>query len=430
VSHLVPRAVAGWLRELAANFRIVIVNGPRQAGKTTLLKQFQRDVGGTYVTLDNESTLEDARQDLRDFVRRPVPRPLIIDEIQRGGDSLILEIKMVVDQSNDRGQFILSGSSNFLTIPTLSESLAGRAVFVDLWPLSMAERTEAPLDTLDRILTDPAVLSSSYSIWSKSDYLQAIVAGGYPEAIPISSPRIKESWYSGYLDTVILRDIRDFARLQDPPLIHRLLRLIAARAGSALVLSDLASSLEVDRATIRNYLSYLNMVFLTVSLPPWIANLTIRSAKTPKTFLADTGLQASLMDAEVTDLLQLGHPALGSLVEGFVFTELLRQREITETRFRLYQYRTDQGREVDFVLECGYEKIIAIEVKASTNPPTNSDQHLRWLKEKLGDRMVAGLVLHMGDHGGSRGNGIYWAPISALWGNRELKPHSHLENQI
>jgi uncharacterized protein len=166
------------LQELASWLRVVIVNGPRQSGKTTLLRMFQERTTATYVTLDDAFQLAQARDDPATFVAQG-PSPLIIDEVQRGGDELIRAVKILVDQRQDRGQFILSGSARFLTVPTLSESLAGRAGFIDLWPLSLGERTGASADFADRVFGDPAILlDDRQSAWTRNNYLDLITAGG------------------------------------------------------------------------------------------------------------------------------------------------------------------------------------------------------------------------------------------------------------
>jgi hypothetical protein len=160
--------------------------------------------------------------------------------VQRGGDDLIRAIKIIVDRSQDRGQFILSGSARFLTIPTLSESLAGRAGFLDLWPLSLGERTGGTADFADRLFGEPSsLLASRESPWMRDAYLDLITESGYPEVLTIGVQAIRRSWYEGYLSTVIVRDIGDFVSLRDAEVIPKVLGLIAARSGSLMVHSDI-----------------------------------------------------------------------------------------------------------------------------------------------------------------------------------------------
>lgn len=422
MDDLIPRAASDQLTELAGRFRIAIVNGPRQAGKTTLLRLHQHVRGGEYRSLDVASTLATAEADPDSFVRVG-ERPLIIDEVQHGGDRLLRAIKEVVDSSRDPGQFILSGSTRFLTVPTLSESLAGRAVFVDLWPLSMAERTgHAGAVFLDRIFTEPTSLVGPTSSWTRDAYLSLASEGGYPEAASIPSLRERRSWFTGYVRMVTSRDVREFAHVSDPRTLSRLLALIAARSGSLLVWEDVARGLGVSSHSARTYFSYLETVFLASSVPAWSTNLTSRVTRTPKAFLTDVGLATHLLRVTPDTLRRPGHPALGGLMETLVYTELLKAQARTGDAFDISHFRDRDGREVDFVCEGPDGLVVAIEVKASASPRPDADRHLRWLRDKLGDRFAAGVVLYLGEHCYSIGNRMLLLPISALWGHA-TSPH-------
>jgi predicted AAA+ superfamily ATPase len=416
---LVPRLAQGLLDELAPALRIVIVNGPRQSGKTTMLRQYQRVHGGSYRTLDNRQDQEAALADPVAFaVDGESPR--LIDEVHLGGDWLVRAIKIAVDEDPRPGRFILSGSSRFLTIPTLSESLAGRAGFVDLWPLSMAEVTGGSADFLSRVFREPTSLQGTESSWTREEYIRAICLGGYPEARGLRSQVARSAWYDGYLTTVINRDISDFAEIGKLRAIPRLLGLVAARAGSPMVIADLARSADLDRATVRNYLTYLDTVFLTTEVLPWSTNLTPRLSKTPEVFLTDTGLAAHLLGATETDLRRVGHPALGGLVETFVHAELMKLATVTEIPVSIWQFRENTDREIDFILEGPGGAVVGIEVKATTSPGADTTKHLRWLRDRLGDRFTAGIVLHLGQRASSFGDNIWAVPVSALWGNGML----------
>jgi predicted AAA+ superfamily ATPase len=327
---------------------------------------------------------------------------------------------MEVDENPTPGQFILSGSSRFLTVPTLSESLAGRAVFIDLWPLSVAERTEGPADFINRVFADPAALMGPESPWARDMYIDAIAAGGFPEALALTSPTARKAWYDGYLTTVINRDISDFAEIDKAYAIPRLLGLVAARSGSPLVLANLARSADLTRVTTRNYLTYLDIVFLTIETPAWSTNLTSKISKAPKLYVSDSGLAAHLLQATPEALRVPGHPALGMLLETFVLTELVKLRPLADTAVSIWHFRDHDGREVDFILEGPQGQIVALEIKAAISPGSGSVRHLRWLKEQLGAKLTAGIVFHLGTKSSSYGDGIYALPVSALWGNAPL----------
>lgn len=428
MDQLIARAASARLRELVRAFRVVIVNGPRQAGKTTLLEMFHAEEGGTLRSLDDADMRRAAVDDPVSFAAQG-SRPLVIDEVQRGGNDLVLAIKRAVDTDRGRGQFVLSGSSRFLTIPTLSESLAGRAVFVDLWPLSAAERFGASADFIDQVFTEPGRFVGAESQWSRQEYLELLCGGGFPEVAELTSGVARRAWFDSYVDTVAVKDVQQFAHVQQITALPRLLELVAARSGSSLVLRDLGEALGLTHATTRSYLSYLETVFAVEEVTAWSTNLSSRVTKSPKAFLTDTGLAAHLLQVSADDLQTIGHPALGPLVENFVFTELLKMRALTTRGFRLFHYRDRDGREIDFVCEGPGGRVVAIEVKASQSPRRSDSANLAWLRDRLGDRFTAGIVLYLGHNSLSLGDRLYLLPISAMW-NHGFAPYAVDDGQV
>lgn len=417
---ITPRFAQERLAEWSDAFRIVIVNGPRQAGKTTLLELFQQGNGGSFRSLDDAATLRAAIDDPVGFAGFG-DTPRLIDEIQLGGDDLVRAIKYLVDRDNRPGRFVLSGSTRFLTVPNLSESLAGRAIFVELWPLTVAERTGAPGDFCDQLfLGRDSFLENSESRWDRTAYLDVICAGGYPEALEMKTPRLRTSWFDGYISTVVLRDIASFAQIQATDLLPRMLGMVASRAGSQVVLSDLAKSLEINHATARNYLAYLDAVFLTAQVPPWSSNLTAKYVKSPKIYPTDSGLAAHLLGTDASALAQPGSPTAGALTENFVFAELTRLLSTSEFGATLYFYRDRDGREIDFVLERRDGTIVGIEVKTAATVGAKDFRHLRWLADQLGDRFRGGYVLYLGSATLPFSDGMAALPLSSLWHHREI----------
>lgn len=420
MSVLIPRNALARLIRLSPAFRVVIVNGPRQAGKTTLVRLLQEATGGSFRSLDDDATLAAAIADPREFVTYG-ETPRVIDEVQRGGDALVLAVKHTVDRDNARGQFVLSGSSRFLTVPTLSESLAGRAAFVDVWPFAMVERTGVTDDLAALLVNDPeALFGEATSPWMRSDYLRLVCQGGFPEAVAMDDAELRREWFRGYLRTVIQRDVRQFADIQHSAAIPRLLRLVAARTGSAAVVSDLAQSLAMDQKTIRNYLSYLDVVFLSIEVPAWSTNLSSKVAKSGRIYLADTGLAAQVMGVGPSTLALPGNAALGPLVETFVATELTKLLANHSEDLALHHFRDRDGREIDFIIEAPDGRLVGIEVKASSSVTASDFRHLRWLAEKAGDRLTAGIVLYLGEHALPFGDRMIAAPVSALWRHATL----------
>ena len=285
----------------------------------------------------------------------------------------------------------------------------------------MVERTGGPTDFFSRLFdTSSSGLSGHESGWTRDDYIRVICEGGFPEVLPFTSAAVKRAWYDGYLTTVINRDISEFAEIGKASAIPRLLGLVAARSGSPLVVADLARSADLDRTTTRNYLTYLDTVFLTVEVAAWSTNLTKRLSKTPKVFVTDSGLAAHLLGVTAPDLQRVGHPALGGLLETFVLTELLKLRTVSQIPVGIWQLREGENREIDFVLEGPGGAVVGIEVKATTSPGADTARHLRWFREKIGDRFRAGIVFHLGSRSSSFGDGIQAIPVSALWGHAAL----------
>jgi hypothetical protein len=253
--------------------------------------------------------------------------------------------------------------------------------------------------------------------WTRDDYIRVICEGGFPEVLALTSAVVRRAWYDGYLTTVINRDISEFAEIGRASAIPRLLGLVAARSGSPLVVADLARSADLDRTTTRNYLTYLDTVFLTAEVAPWSTNLTKRLSKTPKVFMTDSGLAAHLLGVTAPDLQRVGHPALGSLLKTFVLTELLKLRTVSQVPVGVWQLREGEDREIDSVLEGPGGAVVGIEVKATTSPGADTARHLRWFKEKIGDRFQAGIVFHLGSRPSSFGDDIRAVPVFALWGH-------------
>ncbi|MFF2085728.1 ATP-binding protein [Nocardia sp. NPDC058176] len=281
----------------------------------------------------------------------------------------------------------------------------------------MTERTRSGEDFLHTRLGKPQELLGVTSSWTRDQYLELVVTGSFPEVVGMANQNSRRRWFAGYLRTIIERDIREFADIRHAQALPRLTSMIAARAGSSFIASDVGNGLSLSGETVSNYLRYLETVFLVASAPAWSTNLVSRLTKAPKVFLTDSGLAANLGNTDADSLRRPGQRALGSLVETFVFAELLKLKSLTCDAFEIMHYRDRDGREVDFILETPDGRIYAIEVKASASPHSDDARHLTWLRDKLGSRFTAGIVLHLGAKGLSYGDRILSLPLSALWGH-------------
>lgn len=417
IMEFVPRAVADRLDELSDVFRVVVLHGPRQAGKSTILAQFAASRSGAFANLDDPATLAAATIDPGRFVDLGA-RPRIIDEVQRGGDRLLTSITAAVDSHAGAGQFVVAGSTNFLSTRAISESLAGRAAYLTVWPFSMAERVG--LDWEPDWLATLGQRATQLGLgWPRSAYLDLICTGGFPE--PISLPaRFRSTWFESYVDAVIMRDIREFHEVRNAAALQRILTLVATRAGSALVIGDVATTVEISATTVGNYLGYLEGVFLTLALPAWAPALPTQPARTSRSYIADVGLAAHLTGATPGGLDAPGSASLGLLVETFAVTELTRLLANDPAAPRLGHYRDRTGREIDVVAEYQDGSIIAIEVKATRSPSAADARHLTWLRDRMGERFRAGYILTMGDVALPFGDRITAIPLSALWNNQTV----------
>lgn len=399
-------------------FRVVVLHGARQSGKTTLVRQVATALGGTYATLDDEQTREAALDDPLSFLSGR-PYPLVVDEIQLGGDRLVRAVKRLVDSDNARGRFLLSGSTNFLTVPTISESLAGRSAILHLHPFSVAEAAGVaePAVTVERWF-EGGVETGRSSPLTRSDYLGLVCRGGYPE-VQAMAPRATRRWFEGYVESVTDRDITALVDVRRAGSLRALLRLAAARTSGEVNVAEWCRSLGIGRETLGSYLGWLRMVFLVHELPAWTRSPESRVVRRPKLHMADTGLAAALINTDATALEHPTAPATGSLLESFAANEIVRQLSAGDQPLQLHHYRDGAGHEVDLVIERADGALVAVEVKATQSPAPGHLAHLKWLRDRLDAAAPgvyrAGVLLHTGREAYKLGDRLYSAPIDALW---------------
>ena len=370
---------------------------------------------GTFERLDRAATLQAALADPDGFAAFG-ETPRAFDEVQRGGDPLIRAIKNIVDEDATRGQFLLNGSADFLTVPTISESLAGRAAFLELWPFTQGELHQAPDGFLNAAFTDPdRLLANGAPPQELGDYLDRVCAGGFPEAVAMP-PQARQTWFRDYLRTVIQRDIKDLSGARRTHELPKMLRLLAARTAGELVVENLHDDAGFgSRHTTEVYLGYLQMTYLVLLLPAWSRNLTSKAARRQKVHIVDSGLAAHLLGKTPKSLARPTDPARGQLIESFVVNELHRQTSWHYGTITLHHFRDRGGREIDIVAEAADGRLAAIEVKSSPVVDAKDARHLRWLRDKVPDEFVCGVVLHTGRRAYRLGDRIMALPVSRLW---------------
>jgi predicted AAA+ superfamily ATPase len=408
-AKLYPRWIEERVRIKLSDTRVVLLSGPRQAGKTTLAKKVAQ-AGTTFLTLDDPATLSAAKGDPVSFVRG-LDRATI-DEIQRAPE-LILAIKRSVDEDTRPGRFLLTGSANLLTLPTVADSLAGRMAMVGLLPLSMSEIKHKPSGFLDEVFHGRVPKLSAPILGS--DLVAAVLTGGYPEVLARVSWHRRRDWCLDYVRAIIERDVRDVARIGQAQQMPRLLRVLAQHSGQLVNYSGLGAALGLNHVTTQKYAGIFGQLFLTFLLPPWSRNELKRLTKTPKLHFLDSGLLAALRDLS-PQRLRNERGAFGPLLETFVVSEVLKQASWKGRSYQMSHYRDNDQNEVDLVIEDQDGRTVGLEVKAGATVRPADFSGLRRLSEASGKRFALGLVLYDGDTVVPFGPHLFAAPISSLWG--------------
>lgn len=406
---MIRRSITNRVLEGLADTPVVMVNGPRQAGKSTLLTQLAAEhLGAPYVTLDDATVLSAAAYDPAGFLRG-FPGAVAIDEAQRA-PGLLLAIKAEVDRDRRPGRFLLSGSANALTVPRVSESLAGRMEVHRLWPLSRAEVEGASACFVDLVLAgSPPMVSSELG---RRELLELALVGGFPEARARPSARRRRAWFASYLTSVVERDVRDLASISGLSDVPRLLEMLAARSAGLLTRSGLARDMAMSERTLGRYLALLEAVFLVALVPAWARNVGTALTKAPKVYTVDTGLMGQLLRiASAAD----AERDAGPLLETFVAMELIRQLGWSDSEATLHHYRTAGGREVDLVIEAFDGRLAAVEVKCAATVRAGDFAGIRHLMVATGESFVAGIVLYTGPTPVAFGERLWALPVESLW---------------
>jgi uncharacterized protein len=407
-NQIVPRKAAVRVADALQDTRAVLVVGPRQAGKTTLVKNFVTPEM-PYVTLDDPLTLSAAKSDPVGFIRG-LPAA-VIDEIQRAPE-LMLAIKEQVDRHPAPGRYLMTGSANVMALPKIADSLAGRLATVALLPFAQAEIEGSSGTFLDRIFAGEQPNADASAVGP--DLIERVMRGGYPEVQTRKTASRRTAWHEDYLALILDRDVRDIANIDQLEKLPRLVSMLGEHAGELLNVLSLTSPLGLSSLTVRKYITVLERMFLLRVLPPWHSNKLSRLIKTPKLHFLDSGLLASVR-GDSSPSFKDDKTRFGALLETFAFSELLKSASWSNTRYSVSHFRTKDKEEVDLVLEDSRGRIVGIEIKAAATLRSKDFRGLHMLQEAAGEKFVRGLVLHDHDRVTPHSEKIQAAPISALW---------------
>ena len=387
---------------------VVMVNGPRQCGKTTLARRFVEG-DRTYITLDDDTQLAAARADPAGFMRG-IDRA-IVDEIQRAPE-LLRAIKRSVDEDRRPGRFLLTGSANVLTLPQVAESLAGRMEVVNLLPLSRAEIRGAKPTFLEKAFSGK--VAKPLEIVLGADLVNAVLIGGYPEMLTRDDPKRRQAWAREYVDAIVQRDVRDVAEVDKLDQMPRLLRVLANHSGQLTNFMQTGAQINLDAKTTRRYIGVLEQLFLVRRLEPWFQNRLKRLVKTPKLHFLDAGLLAAVLGATAERIVK-DRSIFGPLLETFVLSEIMKQIAWLDETYAVHHYRDKDQDEVDIVIENDRGALVGLEVKAAATVNAGDFKGLRKLAKASRNRFMFGAVLYDGESTASFGERMFAAPVSCLW---------------
>ena len=406
IENYIPRSLETVLIKAIREFPVIILVGPRQSGKTTLLQHLYEG-SIPLISLEPPDVRSAAIGDPRGFLAL-YPPPVIFDEIQYAPE-LLPYIKEQVDAQRDRpGQFILTGSQNLLLMEQITESLAGRAAILKLLPMSQREILRTPHKPLPWESNQPVEISEAatyMALWER------ILKGAYPEIVR-DPGRDNRLWQASYVQTYLERDVRNLRNIGDLILFQTFLRALATRSAQLLNLSDLARDVGVAVNTARDWLSILNASFQVFILQPFLGNINKRLVKSPKVYFMDTGLLCYLVGLQDAQHASAG-PMGGAIFENLVAAELYKTITHRGDEPLMYFWRTAAGSEVDLIVET-QRKLVPVEVKLSATPRLEMAREIARFRKDFGDRVEQGYVIHPGDKILPLGEGTIALPFAGV----------------
>jgi predicted AAA+ superfamily ATPase len=395
---------------------VVVLNGPRTVGKSTLLSELAGRLGRAVIDCDDLATRAAVRSDPARFVESD--QPVLIDEYQHVPE-LLDAIKAQLNRDLRPGRYVLAGSTRYATLPEAAQALTGRVDIIPVLPLSQGEIGDVRETFVVRLLDGAGIdMTPAQMSTPRDEYARRATSGGMPVALRRPPGRSRSRWFSNYVNLVIDKDVLDISRVRQREMLPRLLGQLAARSGQVLNMAAMSGTIGLEKSTAENYVKLMEAVFLVYRLPAWGTTLGARITRHPKVHLVDSGVMAWLLNLTPQKITQATPAALteyGHLLETFAVGEILKQASWFDAPVTAGHFRTEAGDEVDLVLERDDGQVIAIEVKAGSRISGEDFRGLRQLKERLGLRLEAAIILYTGEHAYTHEDWITILPLDRLW---------------
>lgn len=396
---MVHRKLENIIVEMLNVFRIVAINGPRQSGKTTLQKKIARSKNMKYFTFDEVDVFNTASSDPKGFITYiSKDKDVAIDEVQMI-PNVIPAIKMTVDEENRKGMFLLTGSSDMFKNSKIKESLAGRMVSFNLFPLSYAEINNRDINVIDKFFSDDFNrFDTDFENITKTEFVSAVVNGGYPEVRSLPQ-KAKKAWFEFYIKARITKDIATIENIHLDKVsdLDKLLKLLAGQISSLVNYTNIANHINIADKTVAKYIQILEALYIIKLVPAYSNNQLKRVVKSPKVHFIDTGLASYLLNIDVEGSMVRQSEFFGNLVESFVYSELIKHQSYANIDVNIYHYRDQSQKEVDFVLEASNGDIVGLEVKSGSNIKSEYFKGLLALARTIHNKKFKGIVLYGGD---------------------------------
>jgi len=395
---------------------VLVLNGPRTVGKSTLLGELATRLRRPVIDCDDPAARAAVRADPGRFVESS--EPVLIDEYQHVPE-LLDAIKAQLNRDLRPGRYVLAGSTRYAAIPAAAQALTGRVDILPVLPLSQGEIDGVTETFVSRLLDNAGIeMRAKQAPATRHEYAHRSTSGGMPVALRRPPGRSRSRWFANYVDLVVDKDVMDISRVRQREMLPRLLRQLAARSGQVLNIAAASGAIGLERSTAENYVRLLEAVFLTYRLPAWGTTLGSRIVKHPKVHLTDSGVMAWLLNLTTEKIAQAAPSTLteyGHLLETFAVGEILKQASWSDAPVSSGYFRTEEGDEVDLVLERDDGQVIAFEIKAGSRITGDDLRGLRLLRDRLGSRLRAAIVLYTGEHAYTDGGHVTVLPLDRLW---------------